>query len=82
MEFTTQRTALLTLLIFLPRTFAIPQRQVANLPEAQNLTLDSTGWTKEAIFGLLAVFTALGCLIAGLAWPRSRTWFCNLLQCM
>jgi hypothetical protein len=82
MGLTTQRTAFSILLIYPHLTFAIPQGQIANPPEVQDFTAYSTGWTKEAIFGFLAVFTALGCLIAGLAWPRFRTWLCKLLQCM
>jgi hypothetical protein len=35
------------------------------------------GWSKEAIFALLGVFTAIACFLIGLAWPRLR----KRLQC-
>jgi hypothetical protein len=41
----------------------------ATPPEAQD---KAKGWSKEAIFALLGVFTAIICFFIGLAWSRLR----------
>jgi hypothetical protein len=41
----------------------------------------SNDWSKEAVLTLVGVLAAVACFIIGLAWPRLRTWLCNLPKC-
>jgi hypothetical protein len=63
---------LLTLLLY--TTTAIPLSSKGSSIDQPK----SSGWSKEAIFGLVALLTAIGCFVLGLAWPRLREWLSSL----